>query len=443
MPGRLPSERQLARSLHVSRTTVIAAYGLLRDEGLLQSIQGSGTRVVAAVDWMGLAGVNAGLPSLKFVTDPPSDVIDCSGSALPDFGDLKDELLRVTPADFKALARGFAYEPAGLRGLRAVIADSYDQSGLDTSTEEILVTTGAQQAIQLLFALFGQNQGAILAEDPTYVGALDAARSVGASVLGVPTDDEGLQVRALHHALGRSRLCLAYLMPGCHNPTGAVMGSARSREVAIALSEAEVPVVDDTTLADLVLDDRTPVPLAASNEGTIITVGSLSKVFWPGLRVGWIRAPAPLIGRLVRLKTVADLGSAYVSQLLATRVVPRIHEIRTVRREQLRLRLDVLADLLEERLPAWSFSRPRAGSFLWVRLPHGDADLFASIALRFGVRILPGTRMSPSDAFMDRLRISFISQPEELREAVGRLQQAWEAFASSAAAGRVPVEVIV
>lgn len=442
-PGRLPSERQLARSLHVSRTTVIAAYGVLRDEGLLESTRGSGTRVIVPAGWMGIAGTGTGLPSLKFLAESPSGVVDCAGSVIPDFGGLKDELLGVTAADLKALARDFSYEPMGLRGLRAAIAESYTRSGLDTSTEEILVTTGAQQAIQILFVLFGQDQGVILVEDPTYVGALDVARSIGARVVGVPTDDEGVQVPALHQALARSRASLAYLMPGCQNPTGAVMSSARRREVTTALSEAGVSVIDDRTLADLVLDGASTSPLAAFGDGTIITVGSLSKVFWPGLRVGWIRAPAPLIGRLARLKLVADLGSAHVSQLVATRVMPRIHEIGAVRREQLKLRLDLLAQLLDEKIPTWSFSRPRGGSFLWVRLPHGDAELFAGVALRYGVRILPGTRMSPSDAFGDRLRISFIAKPEELREAVDRLEQAWEAFASSAAADRVPVEVVV
>jgi DNA-binding transcriptional MocR family regulator len=441
-PTRLPSERNLARSLHVSRTTVISAYRVLREERLLESARGSGTRVAASPAWLGIPGVRSGSLSLKFLADPPEGVIDCSGSVVPDFAGVWSDVLDVKESELRALARAFGYEPTGLLPLRAALAERYERVGMATSPEEIIVTTGAQQAIQLLFNLFGQDQATILVEEPTYVGAIDAARASGARVLGVAMDRHGIDPIALRDALRGSRPSLAYLMPSCHNPTGAVMTPARRREVVSIAADAGVPLVDDMTLADLVFDGDPQLALGTSGEGNIITIGSLSKIVSPGLRVGWLRAPRPLIGRLARLKLVADLGSAHLTQLLGLRVLAHLDDVRVARTQQLLERARSLAQLLQETLPTWSFSMPRGGPFLWVALPSGDAESFANVALRYGVRVLPGARMSSSRAFADHLRISSVADPDDLETAVERLCQAWTSY-SSRADDPVSVEVVV
>lgn len=440
--SRLPSERDLARDLDVSRTTTVAAYRLLRERGVLESRRGSGTRVVAS------AGVGPAVPAVppgKLVEDDaPAGTLDLSGSLLPCLDVLPDDALRLDAAELRGLATGLGYEPLGLPALREAIAAHHRRQGLPTGAGEILVTTGAQQAIDLLFTLFGADGGLIATENPSYAGALDAARSVGATVLGLPRDAEGVRTRALGGALDRFTVRLVYLMSGCQNPTGATMGTARRREILRLAAATGTIVVDDRTLADLAFDDRPHPPLAAGapDGATVVTIGSLSKLFWAGLRLGWIRAPEHLLNRLARLKASTDLGTSHPSQLLATRLLPAVPAVAAAQRARLADRLDLLTGLLRAELPSWTWHRPTGGPFLWVRLPHGtDAERFARTALRHGVRILPGARTSPDTTFADHLRISYVHGPDELRTAVDRLARAWAAPGS--APGGPALEVVV
>lgn len=440
--SKLPSERDLARALEVSRTTVIAAYRLLREEGLLESARGSGTRVATAGRWVGPAVPVAVTPATKLISTSAGDAIDLSGAVIPGLDGVSDEALRLSPADIRGLAGQFDYAPLGLPALRAAIATRYTQGGLPTGPGQILVTTGGQQAIDLLFTLFGRDHGTIITENPTYAGALDAASAAGATVLGLPVDGEGLRTRALSEALDRTAARLVYVTATCHNPTAAVMSTARRHDITRLAAAAGVPVVDDTTLADLLFDADSPPPLAATTEaGTVVTVGSLSKLCWAGLRVGWIRADEHLIARLARLKVVTDLGSSHLSQLLALRLLPGLAELGVVRRRQLAERYESMADLLRDQLPGWTWERPRGGPFLWARLPHGDTGEFAQFALDHGVRVLPGNRTSPDDSFTDHLRLSFVLEPAQLRTAVARLAEAWAVF--QVRRGHRPVEVVV
>ncbi|TCO54356.1 PLP-dependent aminotransferase family protein [Actinocrispum wychmicini] len=437
---RLPSDRDLARDLDVSRTTTIAAYRLLRAEGLLESTRGSGTRVATSGRLVGPA-VQVG-PTAKLPEAMPPDTVDLAGSLLPGLDVLPDNALHLGADEMRRLAVDFEYEPLGLPALREAIAARYTRAGLPTTTAEVLVTTGAQQAIQLLFALFGQGRGVIATENPTYAGALDAARTAGATLLGLPCDAEGIRVRALREALDSVRL--VYLMSTCQNPTGTTMSAARRREITRLAASTGTPVVDDTTLAELTFDERPYAPLGAPDDATIITVGSLSKLFWAGLRVGWIRAPEQLLNRLARLKATADLGSSHVSQLLALRLLPTVPQVAATQRARLVERLDLTADLLRAQLPSWSWTRPAGGPFLWVRLPHGtDAARFARVALRCGVRVLPGARTSPDSSFADHLRMSYVDSPDRIREAVDRLARAWANHSSASGLDRPALDVVV
>lgn len=441
-PARLPSERDLARALGVSRTTVVSAYRVLRDEGLVESARGSGTRVSPSK----VAGASMPpvvTPTLRLLGDPTDGVVDCSSAAVASVEGLRDDLLRVESPDVRRLAEGSPYEPLGLPGLRTAIAARYSALGLPTGPDEILVTTGAQQAVELLFTFFGRDRGAIVVENPTYAGALDAARAAGARVIGVDTGDAGVRLAELRDKLERFPVRLVYLMTRCHNPTGGVMDDAGRRAVARLAARAGAPVVDDMTMSDLVFDARPRSLLASSGGDNVVTVGSFSKLFWPGLRVGWVRASRPLIGRLARMKVVADLGSSQLSQLVAERLVGETDSFAAVRRSQLLQRLELVAALLRRELPEWSFVPPRGGPFLWARLPHGDADAFAAVALSHGVRVLSGRRMSPDDSTAGHVRISFVAEPDALRVAVARLRAAWDAFDGSGAAERVPVQVVV
>ncbi len=436
MGSRIPSERDLARLLGISRTTVLNAYGLLREHGLLDSARGSGTRVAAA------AGLGPTLPASslhasKLLEESAAGVIDMSTSVIAGACELPH--LQLGETELAELA-GTGYVPLGLPTLRTRIAGQYTRHGLATTADEVIVTSGAQQAISLLCALFGRSGATIVTEKPTYSGALDAIRAVGATVLPVRTDREGMSVRALAEVLEHHSVSLIYVMSTCQNPTGSIMGAIRRTELGNLAQRAGVPIVDDTAMAQLAPDKwRFPAEGGLTN----IVIGSLSKLFWPGLRVGWLRAPTELVARVARLKVTADLGSSHVSQLLATRLLGSVDSTAELRRRQLGERRDLLDRLLQTRLPDWTSNAPADGMFLWVRLPNADAESFAQLALHHGVRVLPGTRTTPDNTCAEHVRVSCVAEPADLLLGVDRLAQAWGAFTSISTADRLSLDLAI
>jgi DNA-binding transcriptional MocR family regulator len=246
---------------------------------------------------------------------------------------------------------------------------------------------------------------------------------------------------------------LAYLCPSHQNPTGVVMGETRRRRLARLVEETGLPLVDDNALAELSLESEPPPPVAAfltarggrdgsSEAAPIVTLGSMSKVFWGGLRVGWLRAPEPIIARLARLKAVGDQGCSLVSQVIAVRLLDRIDEARAVRRAQGIERLAALRGLVDELLPGWTCNRPAGGHIAWLRLPRGDASELAQVALRHGVAVVPGSLASPDGGMREYLRMPFVAEPAVLGEGLRRLAGAWEVYAASLQ-GRDPGRILV
>ena len=267
----------------------------------------------------------------------------------------------------------------------------YSNSGLDTTEEQVLITNGAQAAISLCTALYLQSGDSVLVEDPAFFGALDAFRAANARISELPVGPDGVRPAVVRERIKSTAPRLIYLMATYQNPTGSVMPAPARKELARIVTEAGVPMIDDCVLADIVLDGSPPPPLAAyAPQAAVITVGSLSKLICPGLRIGWVRAPAWIVERLARVKSAVDLASPHLTQAIAVRLVEQITEARRLRRLQLKPRRDLLAALLGKHLPSWTFDRPSGGLFLWVRLPRGDAREFAQVALRHGVLILPG-----------------------------------------------------
>jgi DNA-binding transcriptional MocR family regulator len=163
----------------------------------------------------------------------------------------------------------------------------------------------------------------------------------------------------------------------------------------------------------------------------MLTIGSLSKLAWPGLRVGWVRAPEPIIERLARLKSANDLGSPLLTQAIAVRLLGAIDQIRLLRRRELKPRRELMAGLLRKFLPDWKFRLPGGGLFLWVKLPAGDSREFAQVALRHGALILPGPSMSAAEHHAPFIRLPYLAEDEMLRTGVQRLSAAWRDYQSA------------
>ncbi|MFJ8164939.1 PLP-dependent aminotransferase family protein [Streptomyces sp. NPDC096136] len=440
---RLPSERRLADALSVSRATVVAAFDVLRGSGLIETRRGSGTRVSA-----GAAGRRAPVDGrvrggratavVQRLITPPPDLISLGQAAEGGGPDLGRALLELVREDLPGLLREAGYHPAGLPALRKAIAAHHTRHGLPTVPEQVVVTTGATQAVALSAQLYLGRGSTALVESPGWPGCLDAFRAAGARLVGVPLDSDGVRIDRLATALAGHRPALLYLMPTYHNPTGVLMSAGRRRRVAELAAEHGVPVLEDSAHEAALAPGQAPAPIAAhAARGTVLTVGSLSKAVWGGLRIGWLRAPQDVVARLARLKALGDLGSPLLDQALAARLLPELPALAPERARIRREQLATMTGLLAARLPQWSWQEPRGGSALWIRLPPGtDARVYAQVALRHGAEVIPGDAMDPSGAHDDHIRLPFSFAAQTSAELVDRLSAAWTTLSRSGTRAR-------
>ncbi|WP_344372285.1 PLP-dependent aminotransferase family protein [Agromyces tropicus] len=421
---RLPAERDLAERLHLSRTTVTAAYRELREQRMLHSIRGSGS--VAR-----LPGAPAILPA-----PPAADYVDFSKAALPALPWLP-EIARAAVDDLPLHLGESGYEQLGIPELRAAIADRYTARGLPTSPDQVMVTIGAQHAIALLSrALVGRGDRALI-EVPTYPHAYEAFRGAGARLVTVATsphdagpegfgapDEAGDLVRAIGHA----NPVAAYLMPDFHNPTGrSLSADARERVLDAAARQGTVVIADETT-AELDIDRAADLkPLAAY--GPAVMVGSVGKTVWGGVRVGWIRADRPLIRRLLAVRSPGDLGTPILEQLVVARLLARMDDILELRREQLRAGRDRLEELLGDAFPAWHVPHVDGGIVTWVGLGAPVSSQLALAARTEGLIVAAGPRFGIDGAFERFLRLPICYSPETTEAAVQALVRAWGSLA--------------
>jgi len=432
---RLPPERALASALSVSRNTVALAYQVLRDEGMAASRQGSGTRLVphrttpAAVHRAN--GFFAGLLSAPPPYDLSVAAVDCAPQVA---AALDDPAAVLSAAERARLTQGTGYLPYGLPDLRAAIASMLTTfHGIPTTPEQVLVTTGAMQALDLLLRCEATPGQPVVTEDPTYPGFIDALHRSGARPVGVPPGDTG----RLAEAVNVHRPALAYLIPTHQNPTGLVMPAAERHEiVALAARNPDVTFIDDMTMAELSLgaggepagpggsmDGPPPLAALAPRLPNVVTVGSLSKTYWGGLRTGYVRAPEGIIARLAAAKSAADLGTpAYHQGIVAALVRTRHEEIVGYRTDWARPRYAAVAAALASFLPDWTWTAPAGGLTVWARRP-GDSDSggFAQAALRRGVAVVPGRLLSVSAGRSAWLRLAFTMPPDDLTVAVKAL----------------------
>lgn len=450
MPGeRLPSERQLAIALAVSRATVVAAYDELRGLGKVESQRGSGTRISrrAGLSWTGTDGrVPDGRATSIFqrLVDGPSDMISLARAVETGIPELSDALLALVHEDLPHLLRDVGYHPRGLPVLRDVIANQFAELTLPTTPDQVVVTTGASQAIALATQMYIRKGATVVVESPSWPGCLDVFRAAGARLVGVPLDEEGIRIDGVAQALA-DQPALIYVMPTYHNPTGTLMSASRRQRIADLVTKHGVPLLEDnayTTLAGP-LDVPPPIAAFAPANAQILTIGSLAKAVWAGLRIGWLRAPGQIAERLARHKALADLGSPVLDQALAARLFPEIPGLAAARTVTLRHRLDHLGRLLTEHLPAWQWSVPDGGSALWINLPDTDARVFAQVALRYGVEVVPGAAMDPDGMHDTHIRLPFTFPIDVLTELFNRLHAAWVELQRHGPVSTTPQQPIV
>lgn len=421
---RLPAERVLGAALGVSRGTVASAFDQLAAAGLVERRHGSGTYVRAAAP--------GPQPIFRRWLREGTVVVDLAKSVVPDPSLLPrldlavEDLLDAHPAD------GYAF--LGDSRLRGLLAEHAAPGAY--GPDLLLVTSGAQQALHLVADALLQPGDRVLVEHATYPGMLAAIERFGGVPVAVRGDRYGFSPAAFAEAVAEHRPAYAFTMP-VHNPTGSVTAERRAKALAGIVRDADTLLVEDRTLADLVLaEDAGPVASAAAYAPDhTVCLGSLSKTLWGGLRVGWIAAPRPVFGPLAVAKQRTDLASSALDQRLAVALLadPDAAVRQAAWRERLRVRRDCLAGLLAEQLPSWSWTLPQGGMSLWVRLPGADGEEFAATAMRHGVAVSPGAVFAPpgSGAGDDRIRLSFAWPEPVLAEAVAMLAAAWAAHRAS------------
>jgi DNA-binding transcriptional MocR family regulator len=416
---RLPAERTLSTAAAVSRTTVTAAYALLRESGFAVSRQGSGS-------YTALPDHAAARTSGGWHAADGEDVIDLNCAApmapLPEV----QEALRCASEQLPAHAGVGSNLPYGLSSLREAVADRYCERGLPTSPDQILVTGGALGAITLVSRLLLRPGDRVLVEGPTYPNALDTFRYVQARPMPVPLDEDGWAAGSFENALVQLHPRLAYTIPHFQNPTGHLMEPDCQASLARAARRAGSWLLADETITDVALDTPVPAPFAASIRATdaeaVLVCGSLAKSFWGGLRIGWLRGPAQIVHELAAARAAMDLASPVLDQLAAVAVLRGDESYVERHRERWREQRATLMRTVDELFPEWSYRVPEGGLSLWVRMDRDGSTGLAHRAQTHGVLLHSGPRFGADAGTFERyLRLPYTQRPEVLVEALRRI----------------------
>ncbi|RIJ76281.1 PLP-dependent aminotransferase family protein [Nakamurella silvestris] len=419
----LPSERELAAAAGLSRSTVAAAYALLREEGWISSRRGSGSQLHFPLGSVPTSGFGTWLKP----QDLPADRIDLTTASLPAPLEPVTRAVAAATEELPGYLASDGYFPLGLPALRTVIAERYTAAGAPTDPEQILVTNGAQHAWSLVLAELSGPADRVLLECPTYPLALDAVRAQKRvpAPFGLRVDsDRPWDTELIRSAMRQAAPRLAYLIPDFQNPIGALMDTRTRTELIDAAASTSTTLVVDESLRDVAFPGTGPLPpsmAALDPRGAVISLGSVSKSLWGGLRVGWIRATPALVGRLAQSRSIGDMAGPVFDQLVVARLLADAEDALSIQRQRLATSCAALLGALAEHLPAWRPTRPAGGASLWVQLPGPYATELARLAPAAGVQIVPGPRFGPDGTMDGFLRLPFTLPPDSMVTAVRRL----------------------
>ena len=450
---RLPASRQLARDLGVNRITVETAYAELEADGLIFSKVGSGTYILPVKPLPPISKVASGTPwplwqqGLRVKADASGvGMLDGThfDTAYPDlinFSDGSGDSHLFPVDDFRKVLQSIMRrdgisaldygERSGYAPLRETLAHILASQGLQTQPNNILITAGSQQALSLVSQLLLKPDDVIFVESPTYAGALGLFRSLNFKVVGIPTDEQGMQVEMLEQLLQQYHPKLIYTIPNFHNPTGTCLSSPRRRDLLVLADRYNVPILEDDFVGDLRYEGRTQPSLKALDPGgRVIYISTFSKMLMPGLRVGFLVADGPVYDSLVNFKYVNDLAtSTLIQRALETYVTVGRYQSHLRRSCQVfRKRRDAMLMAIQHYLPEdVRMDTPQGGLFIWLRLPNRlSSEKLLTLAHEEGVDFVPGNHFFPDNSNgKDWLRLNFVVQPpDKIEEGIQRLGKA-------------------
>ncbi len=453
---RLPTMREAARSLGVSLITILQAYSTLAAEGLVHSSPGKGTFVGSNA-----TSIPLNHPSRHKRTQPPAIAWQWTIPPyvrIPRIASMQALLAPVHTPGAISLAWGtpdpslFPIEmiqrlwgqsialdnrrllqytaPQGDVNLRALVADRLGKFGIVCSPDEVLITSGSQQAIDLVARTFLRPGDYVLVESPTFLTALDIFEASGATPIGVPLDGSGLQVEALGRLVEKYKPRLLYTMPTAHNPTGCIMTVDRRAYLAKLAKQHGLLILEIDSCSEFTYDGSIPRAIKAFDDrGLVIFVKSFSKVVTPGLRVGCVVATGQVLDRLIEAKAVTDGFTSPLLQRTLFRYLSSRRYLKHVRqaRDVYRRRRDLTLQALRASMPgAVTWTYPLAGFNLWLSLPDGfSARQAYEYGLMEGVVVAIGDLFLPHPPPPAGIRISFADKSEPmLSEGIARLARA-------------------
>lgn len=434
---RLPTVRQLAQQLGVTRLTVHSAYAELQAGGWVEATVGRGTFVAARVgDLLAPPEIQFGrevtpagmMADILRMTQLPGLLALAKADPAQEFFPMRNwqRAIELAMEADGPLLMGYTTAQGDL-GLRVALAEVLRERGLSVGPDEVMVTAGVTNGMSLITELLARPGDTVLVEQPTYLGMLNILAARGVRAVGLPMDGEGLQVDALEVLLRRERPAYLYTIPTFHNPAGVSMSPARRAALLDLATRYSLMIVEDDIYGRLAYAGAPPPALkSADRSGRVIYLSSLSKSLMPGLRVGYVVATPELISRLVYLRQAQDICSPPLLQRALAifieqgwwhshikRMLPRYRE-----------RRDALLSALERFLPAdVTWTRPQGGFACWLTLPPGVSvsDLYIS-AISRGVAFTPGAVFSPTPDQQPHLRLCFSAEPpERLADAVATL----------------------
>ena len=347
-------------------------------------------------------------------------------------------VMRETPRE--ALQYGLT---DGSIGLRQLLAEQMQAQGVPAGPENILITSGSQQALDLLGRILLDEGDCVIVEAPTFLGAVQSFKAYGPRFVPLPLDGDGACVELLPELISRHKPKLMYLLPTFHNPAGVCLSLERRRRAVEIASEMGVPIVEDDPYGQLRYSGE-PLPTLAALDSarcsahgprlgnTVIYLSTFSKTLTPGLRVAWAVAPVDVVQQLVMAKQGADLMTGSLSQEIAAEFIRRgwlPGQVARIR-DTYRLRRDAMCAAIDDFFPSEaSYYRPEGGLFLWVTLPEGlDATALLAEAAVHQVAYVPGQPFFVDGRGTNTLRMSFASvPPETIREGVRRVGEVFKA----------------
>jgi 2-aminoadipate transaminase len=384
---------------------------------------------------------SSAIRELLKITDMPDVISFAGGMPAPEIfpvDEVLDACTRILHSNQAKTALQYG-STEGYTPLREMIARHSSNIGIEVTVDNIMITSGSQQALDLIGKVFINRGDRILVETPTYLGALQAWNAYGAEYIAVPCDENGMLEEAFNEAL-RTGPKFIYLLPNFQNPTGVTISLEKRKLIVEMADRYGVPIIEDDPYGQLrfegehlpsvnVVDNQMRGQNQSCYSGNVIYLSTFSKILAPGIRLAWVIAPPEVIAKMVQAKQGADLHTSTFNQILAYEVghggfidkhVTRIIDVYRERR-------NVMLDSLEENMPEGvKWTHPQGGLFLWLTLPEGlnTTELFP-IAIKEKVAFVPGAPFHPNGGGEDSMRLNFsYANPEKINEGIGRLSRA-------------------